>query len=483
MIKYKEIKLGEASAEQESAYTPELLLEGFLDPWNISKEVINGPKCVFLGYKGSGKSAVGEHLRLIANHQPMLFVNLNFLRDFPYANFAKIVTGEAEPEARLPSAWTWILILFLLESFARDAGAESDSDNDFLSAIKSLKDSGLLPSGDLNRFVVASSKAKYKVKFPPILDIEWDANKKKVNDIEFLHIIDRLKSIAMEFRSKSKHFLILDGLDDILLQKDIQYQSLAALILEVTRLNFDFARNGIPAKIIVLCRTELYERLPGPNKNKVRQDLSIELDWYHNPQTPESSNLVHLINNRAMMSDKDIKSLFVQYFPRECTNQPILFFLLQQTRHTPRDFIQLLKKIQSCTRGVRVEEKEIFAGIRNYSSKYFLPEIKDELVGYMSIKEIDEIFRALSAVNRSQFSLNDLSSQLTGSTLLTEHTLTELVDMLFQCSAIGNVTEDKAGRRHYSFKYRNRHAFCNTQEGLAVHKGLWQALRLLTRSG
>lgn len=483
MINFKDINFGNASAEEESTYHPELLMEGFLDPWDIVNKSISGQKCLFLGYKGSGKSAIGEHLRLLAKIDHSLFVSHTFLSDFPYANFSKIITGEGEPESRFPSAWTWILILNLLDSFSKDEGADSAQDEQFVIAIKALQESGLLPNTDLHRTVIASSKPKFKAKIPILLEMEWDPNKTKANDLDFLHIIDKLKSVVMNFKSSSKHLLVIDGLDDILLHKEIQYQSLAALILEFTRLNAQFAKNKVPAKIIVLCRTELYERLPGPNKNKIRQDSSIELDWYHNPQTPESSNLVHLVNNRATLSDKDIKSVFLNYFPLRVSNQPVLFYLLQHTRHTPRDFIQLLTHIQGCSRKQKLEIPEVMAGIRNYSSKYFLPEIKDELVGYLSVSQIDELIRAISKINKLRFTLKELSEQLVSTGLLNEFTLSKITNLLFQCSAIGNVQEDYQGKRHFSFKYRNRHAFFNDNELIAVHRGLWQSLRLRTQSG
>ena len=398
MMHFRDIPLGHASAELEGAYNPDLIVKGFLDPWNVLDKAKNGPEFLFLGYKGSGKSAIGEHLRLTATDDYSLFVSHTFLSDFPYGNFSRIVTGDAEPESRFPTAWQWILVLRLLDSISKDNGIEGDEFGQLHVSLKALRSAGLLTSDDLKQMVVASSRAKYKAKFLGVLEIEFDPNERRSNELQFLQAITYLRDLLLTVKSNNKHLLILDGLDDILLQNTIQYKSIAALILEAARLNQMFVQHDVPCKIIVLCRTELFERLPGPNKNKVRQDSSVELDWYHNPSKPETSMLVRLVNKRAQLVDEEIRDLFIEFFPRVWNNsQPFVSFLLQHTRHTPRDFIQLLAHIQKCCIRGEITHRQILAGIRNYSSKYFLPEIRDELVGYVAQDRSEALIRAISS--------------------------------------------------------------------------------------
>ena len=478
MAHFKDITLGLASAEQESAYHPELVVNGFLDPWDVVEKARNGPEFLFLGYKGSGKSAIGQHLRLTAENDWDLFVTHMFLSDFPYGNFAKIVTGDAEPESRFPSAWQWLLTLTLLGSISKDHGVYSDGKIELLRSLEDLKSIGLLPSSNLKEIVVASSHMKYKLKLLGILDIDIDP-RQKPDELQFLSAISRFRDLLMTVRSGSKHLLILDGLDDILLQKEIQYKSIAALILETARLNQSLRQNNVPAKIIVFCRTELFEQLPGPNKNKMRQDSAVELDWYHNPSRPESSKLVHLVNKRAQLADKDIKNVFIEFFPIEWYNQPFLTFLLNHTRHTPRDFLQLIIHIQRCLSRGEIKHKQILAGIRNYSSKYFLPEIRDELVGYMARDQMEMLFRAISRSKRRQFNFGELSEHLIHEGLLKQADMSTLLEPLFDCSAIGNLRKTGRGKSFWSFKFRNRHSHLKLDEEIVVHRGLWRAMNII----
>ena len=478
MLHFKDIPLGKASAELESMSHPDLLINGFFDPWDVVEKALGGHEFLFLGYKGSGKSAIAEHLTLTTTGTHDRFITHTFLSDFPYGNFEKIVTGDAEPESRFPTAWRWLLVLTLLDSISKDYGKTSDDIDHLNRSIDTLVSVGLLPSNDIRKMVVASSRAKYKAKVLGVFEMELEPGQRKPDELQFLNAITHIENLLLSVRSGSKHILILDGLDDILLHKEVQYQSIAALILEASRLNRILWRNNVPAKVIVLCRTELFERLPGTNKNKIRQDSAVELDWYHNPSRPETSMLVRLVNKRVQLADRDIRDMFLEFFPRYWNNQPFLSFLLQHTRHTPRDFIQLLAHIQKCLIRGKIEHKQILAGIHNYSSKYFLPEIRDELVGYVRQERAEALIRAISRTKLRNFTFGKISEYLHHEGLLSKGDMLTLLEPLFDCSAIGNVRRDSQQRLFWSFKFRNRYSRFDLNDEIVVHRGLWRAMNI-----
>ena len=479
MIPFSHLKFGKASAELESAYFPELLLQGFFDLGGLVGQIRQGPTCLVLGYKGSGKSALGEHLRLTSESDPELFVKHVFLSDFPFSNFRKIVEGEAEPEVKYPTAWSWILLLALLDSFTKDEGAQSHWDNDFSCSVDALQKVGLLPNPSLKQMVLTSSKTQFKAKLPPLFEVICDLGHSHGQDIQFLNIVEYLKYAVTRFSTSSQHLLVIDGLDDILTSSHIQYESLAALILEVSRLNLLFFRNGTNAKILLLCRTELYERLPGPNKNKIRQDVGAELDWYHDPRDPFSSNLVKLVNQRARLSENSIIDIFIRYFPSKMDYRPILPFLLDHTRHTPRDFVQLIVHIQKFSKSNPMDKEQILSGLRDYSINYFFPEIRDELVGYCSTNRFDYAMKMIGGLKKRHFKFDELLSLCNQHKFLTEDQLTNIVAALFDCSAIGNQLHRTSGSAYFSFKYRNRNAILDIGKELILHRGLWKAMNLV----
>ena len=122
------------------------------------QEAKAGRRFLFLGYKGSGKSALAEHLRLSSEQDSELFVTTTILADFPYSDFAGLVKGEGEAESRFPTAWSWLILLALFDSFATDQGASPQPPDEFCSALDVLRRFGLLPALSLQEVVRVSSK-------------------------------------------------------------------------------------------------------------------------------------------------------------------------------------------------------------------------------------------------------------------------------------------------------------------------------------
>lgn len=334
---------------------------------------------------------------------------------------------------------------------------------------------------------------------PVVFDSEFRRDRHE-QILKFPYYVEQLKAIVKTVRSRSRHLLIIDGLDDIFTAEKIQYDSLAALLLEVSRLNALFAKESVPAKILLLCRTDLFEKLPGANKNKLRQDSAIILDWFHDPRQPGESDLVKLVNLKARVTDGSLADIFHTYFPPQMmaarggrgrrtsqSGQPIVSHLLEFTRHTPRDFIQVLTHIQRFAStperhaGLirrKLSQDQILSGLRSYSIDYFLPEIEDELVGYFPASVVEAAFSLIGSLRKREFNFKELSTKALEQPRFSELDLPGLVTALFECSAIGNVSS--AGRRavFHTSKYRNRNSTLSLQDQLLLHKGMWRALNV-----
>lgn len=462
--RFDEIRFGYASAEVEGAREPQLLLEGYYDSHGLIRQAAESDKFLFLGYKGSGKSAIGQRLRLLAEDDPQLFVSTVFLSDFPYSSFKKVAAGDIEPESRFPTAWAWLLLLRVIDSLRKDEGALTSKDPRFQRARKALEGMGLLPVSDLKQLVMTSSKQSFKAKIPSLLEAGFEAEFAS-QDTAMVQLVSYLKDIVFRFQSPNRHLLIIDGLDDILTQREVQYQSLAALILEVGRLSEDLARYGTPVKLVVLCRPDLFELLPGPNKNKIRRDSAVVLDWYHDTRNPNNSALVDLVNLRGSLAAGRRQDVFREYFPARVDGLPSAKAILDLTRHTPRDLVQLMCSIQKFAGGSdRADRRmltrdQILNGMREYSIDYLFPEIKDELVGVGSPSEIAAIFSLISGMRSRDFKFDALrkAALQSGIPALESLDIERMLHGLYECSALGTVHE-QGGYDAYTFKYRNRNS-------------------------
>ncbi|MGU9978563.1 P-loop ATPase, Sll1717 family [Phreatobacter sp. HK31-P] len=478
MGRFAEIQFGYSSAETESMEEPGLLLDGFVDMQGAFNQARTGPKFLFLGYKGAGKSAIGERIRLSAIDSPLDFVTQFYLQDFPFTPFSKMIRGDAEPESKYPDAWSWILLIYTIASLAKDEGMRHPDHGAIRSALDAFGEMGLSPNANVAELVRKTAKTSFKLSVPKIYEQSWSSREVRPAS-EIPDFVSALKDLASKARTDSRHYIIIDGLDDILTSRDVQYKSLGALIFECSRLNQFFKQNHVPMKIIILCRTDLFERISGANKNKIRQDFAIELDWYHDPHKPGESQLFQIADMRIKRSLGAGYKL-TDFIPDHVNGSNSLTYLLDMTRHTPRDFIQLLSQIQKLSHGDKLSNAEITSGMRQYSIKYFLPEIKDELSGYAAPDEIDNIFSIFSRVKKRDLSLKDIyvAAGMFG-IKLDQKRIEALLTHLFECSAIGNIKKKPGGTTFYTFNYRNRHSSFDPMEGIMLHKGLWKALNLM----
>ena len=484
MGNFRDIAFGYASAEAECTEDPGLLLEGYVDLQEANEEALNGKKFLFLGHKGAGKSAIAKRMELRLLQTSFPFVKLVSLADFPFTPFSKIVRGNEEPETKYPTAWSWILLVYLLESFAKDNGIIHEDPAAFQDAVNAFRTMGLSPDAAPGSIVRQSAKKTFKLALPgKLAEFSWSGSESRPPS-EIPNFVESLKKLISGIQSESHHYLVIDGLDDVLTTREVQYKSLSALIYEVCRLNVMFQQNNVPAKIILLCRTDLFELVPGPNKNKIRQDHAVELDWYRDPREPNSSELIRIAQIRAKRSLGSDVELFREFFPANVDYNSIEISLLDMTRHTPRDFLRLLWYIQQFSSNhKKVSQSAVKSGMRDYSIKYFLPEIQDELSGYATPAEISGMINAIGKLRKRDFRLSELiDSSKSTTTPLKKDKIYDIVRALFQCSALGNIQRRsgrQGGNTYYTFKYRNRHSSFNEREDIMLHRGLWKALNLI----
>jgi hypothetical protein len=473
-----EFEFGFAGAEEEGAYRPELLVAGYHDPGRLIEEAVSGRRFLFVGYKGAGKSAIGQHIRLISDQHDN-FVKLISLADFPFGAFAKVVRVDEAEGSKYPAAWSLLLLIQFLDSFLKDNGGCFEDASTVERVTDVLKELALLPHPEFKKVVLTTSKNTFAAKLKAVeTSREQQAEPQAGSDLLFF--IERLREPLLGFSSPNRHLIILDGLDDILTKKTVQFDALSALVFEANRLNHEFAVRGITAKIIVVCRTDLFERLPGPNTNKLRQDAAITLDWYRDTHDPKQSDLIALINRRASMTTGSEVDIFSTYFPPTIRKnahgdqQPTAAFLLDLTRHTPRDFIMLLTRMKAfCGVGVMTRD-QIMKAVAEYSREYFLPEIKNELCGYIDEGSVKYLLELIGALRKREFSLTDLSRHSDSIKPPDGFDLVESLKYLFECSAIGNVD-----RNYFTFRYRNRQSAFSPTKRIVLHFGMWKAFNVV----
>jgi hypothetical protein len=475
------IRFGFMSAEKEGAEAPELLLDGFFDEGHLTETALSGSPFLFLGYKGSGKTALAEHARLLAESAPGLFVTATTLDRFSFVDFKAFAGGTADHQVRYPVAWGWVLLVALIHSLEEDQGGLERAPAEYRSVVTRLKEMGLLPGGDLGVLVTTSSKQSFKIAVHRFLEYTTERASTS-QDLQLYQLVTELKRAVLAFTTTSRHVLFIDGLDSIVTQRDLQFQSLAALLQEAAELNQLFRRNRRPFKVTVLCRTDIFDRLPGANMNKLRQDDSVSLTWFDAPGDPDESRLIRLVNLRAARSLGRRASLFDEFLPRQVDERDTRTLILDHTRHIPRDLVQALRHLQRHARdGGRLNPAQVKRGLRSYSVEYFLPELRDELAGYLDPDEIERSITLLSCLQRPRVTFGELE-RIAAELDLGSIDMRGLVRALYDASCIGMVSETQGRRPHFTFKYRNPTSTIVPGQTMRIHPGALKALNIEPRA-
>lgn len=482
--KFTDIEFGYRSADAERRNNPELLDKGFFNKDDTVQSLLAGQDYIVLGYKGSGKSAIAEHLDLIARDDPDLFVEVAHLSEFPFEQVPQLIPGNEDSSHRASLAWSLVLLIKLFESVCADEGF-TDRPVKLKRIEKELQGLGLLPRRGLKELVLRGRELNLSATLPNLFEGSIKDTYSETS-VGLSHVRDELRNLVANAATDGRHLLVIDGLDEIFYGFAANYAVLAALVHEIDRLNAAFAEADACAKIIVLFRTDLFERLPSPNVNKLR-DFAVLLDWYHSPGRPTDARLLALATHRARLAGYSGPDVLMDYLPPTVRQReeavPASSYLLEHTRHTPRDFLQLLHYVQQETTRDVPDFRALQAGLRSYSVDYFLPEMKDELSGYLSADHIDELLRLLGGLRQREFVLEELEQYARESRLDEDIDLREAIRILFDCSAVGNIVyRPRRGRRDgtfYTFRYRNRNASVNYRERLVFHRGAWKALNLV----
>ena len=127
-----------SDAQSEGMDYPDLLIDGYVNILQVIENV-NTPRIfLFLGYKGSGKSSLSEHLRL---SESQAIVEQQPLKDFPFKLFEKVIEGD-DRTIKYKTIWRWLLCAKVLSSLCRDSDASLP---DVKEALAVFTQAGLFP--------------------------------------------------------------------------------------------------------------------------------------------------------------------------------------------------------------------------------------------------------------------------------------------------------------------------------------------------
>ncbi|QSR30909.1 hypothetical protein CFI00_10460 [Nocardioides sp. S5] len=436
--KFQELNFGDIDAAREAIEDPQLLLEGYFDYRQAAYGIETQHLWLLLGPKGSGKTAVLEHIRLKWALMPDRFFTLWDLSGFPVNDVTAIATGQSKGASRNQSAWEFLLLLRLLSSLSDDDSVWS-TDGSLHRFVAGLRTLGFLTSD----WVSAVTRWGADAITVDASLLGEDGRMGSLSDeraMNPLELTAYMKDVVATTRGSGQHKIALDGLDSFFFESSDEWASLAGLIQAMNTLNKWFKQHDLSYSFVAAVRSDVFDVLPGPDLNKIKQN-AVHLDW-NAGGIGRSNGLWNLLTMKAAVGRPRVTDVVSQYLGRETrvwVYPDIPTLILDHTRLLPRDVVAAMKLFQLEYGGSSiVPEENAKRAIKRYCEEYFVGEIFDNLAGILEPKKARSLasFReALRTAPTRVFSFEYVKTELAGELDASE--VRQLLKQMFDVGGLG----------------------------------------------
>ena len=458
--RYADLYFGLSDAVNEAKQDPDHFFRSYVNIDNIAENVIAGRKTFVFGPKGTGKSALGLWIEADVDG---VVSQVRDAATLPLADIPNLQTGQAAGVERTVTAWKFILLCNYVTLLRRDNACSMSNVREVDRVTKLLREFGFM--GD------ASGKALLKVATTtvqiPIPKVGTIYKRESKSSLNIFSLIPYIEDWVLSAKSPNRHVLFVDGLDSIYLNDPKYDESLAALVQASYRLNQSLGAAGATGSVVLLLRNDVFSRvsLRLPDSQKMRDDLGVDLDWrILTGAAGANAPLFKLVNDKASAA-AGVKVNVLDYFPdripvgKNNRHIPTMQYLLNLTRHTPRDLLRLfdeIRKVESSKvlegASNRLSYSVIREGVLQYSTKYFVNAIKNEFAGYEGGAEAaQDAVTALQYLNSQKFTRQDFKERLSEAKgkEVTDQEADRLLKLLFFAGAIGNLVGNDSYMRFF----------------------------------
>ncbi len=481
---FEKLYFGKSDPRYEVRASRDHFLRSFVDLEGAVEKVHAGDLTLILGPKGTGKSALALYLEETSGPESRRFAKVKTAENLPLDEIPKLETGQSSGVQRTRTAWTFILLANYLDVVLEDKLTSFRGITAAKGAMKAIRQAGFVSTAAGQR-LMQMQDVRMSI---PAADLGGAFKKESHKEIGIFTLIPYMLEWATAAESVNRHILLLDGLDSVFLNDSRYDDSLAGLTEASTDINNHLSAAGSTGSIVPLLRNDIFSRvsLLYPDAHKMR-DFALDLDWrVLSGQAGERGPLWNLINSKARLAFPDAQSVrILEYFPREI-RQPRgrsidrLQYLLNLTRHTPRDLLQLMEYIrlahvQAGAPSGPLSPDVIREGVLQYSTKYFVDAVKGEFAGYRGgAEEVSAALHALKVLPGRTFSRTDYYNALRRSSPGLQEKCEEFLRMLFFAGALGNQF-GTGGKRYLVFYHRRDDTSLSLQGTLILHNALAHA--------
>lgn len=440
-----------------------------------------GEACFVVGRKGSGKTAIGEHVESRISHDRFV-TNLSF-KSFPFNALYTLKDDHYTPPSEYITIWKYVIFSAICKMMSKNemlspevtvplrATFNLDFEKALSQTITRLTEQG----GSLNILATGGGTSRKSI----VIENTTPWNER----------VEILEDVINEFIDGANYFVFFDALDedysDIITNKEKgQYLHLLISLFKAVqdiRRKFHKTTNIKP---VVLLRDDIFELLNDNDKNKWT-DVMVRLDW-------DESSLQKLMAYRISRAlDAEGKSLEftkswsqvvgaeqIRYGRRGRDSRTPFRHMVRNTLMRPRDVIAYLRE---CARiALNKDEKRISASTMKTADEAYSFYLRREYVDEIQsvVPDIDNVFNCFSDIRKQIFTVEEFREVVSRyerekQTLPVD--FDTLCKLLFHFSVIGNVPR-QTNRSVY--RYQNPQARFNKREKICLHRGLLRAVQV-----
>jgi hypothetical protein len=442
----------------------------------------NGSRCYVIGRKGTGKTAISEHLNKDDTYKR--FSQKLTFKNFPFNELYDLKNDKYTAPNQYITIWKYIIYTSIAKMMIKN----NNINGKLRRKLKEVYSND--PVRSLSRTISRWTSGSFSLSVLGSGGALEGSRSTDKNNVSWLDRVEILEEIIERNIDEASYYVIFDELDED--YKDItspgrygEYISLlTGLFKAVQDVKSIFPSRDYHIYPVIFLRDDIFEIMQDTDKAKW-YDSIIELEW--NPD--KIKNLLAFRISRAINADGptlDFNTAWHHLFSgqgirygkdqRKTTNS--FDYITRSTQLRPRDYIRY---IQACAesalaRGDSIVLPHVIKHIDNTFSNYLRTEIEGEM--HSMIPEIKQILDVVAHIRKNQFNFNEFTIQYQKAIeeeQITARSPESVLKALFLFSVIGNQPSQK---NIQVFRYQNKDARLNLNEDMCVHRGLLKALQI-----
>jgi len=440
----------------------------------------SGEKCFVIGRKGTGKTAISEHLTHRRDYWG--FSRKLTFKNFPFNELYALKNDSYTAPNQYITLWKLLIYSCVAQMMVQDEAVDISIRQELAKVYDTDSSSTLARS--------VSKWTSRALNFS-ILGIGAGIGPQQT-DARASTWIDRvewLEALILEHGRSSSYLVVFDELDEdykspLSSDQGANYSSLITSLFKAVQDVKAVFRSLSPTIVpVVFLREDVFSQIRDPDRTKWA-DLAVELEW-NTDQTkqmlafritraaaPENAALpfdeawVRVFDTRPMRrsGDEKVRSLFS--------------YISRSTMHRPRDYIRYLQVCSSgaLARGAsRINGELVSRADKDYSS-YLRSDIEDELGAvFPDASTIFELLTSLGKIGFRESEFSKLYEDWSSRGKVSQRDPRVVLEALHHVSALGTHTRDD----RQVFRYINRDLRPDFTRPFCIHRGLYKALSFL----